>query len=522
MDSIAWFEWGIPGQHTNATSAQGVGSGATVVRVSEVITGLIPPAVYQFRVVMSNAMGTIYGAPARFTTGEKVAVWGSRLFGLDTVPRQLRPVVGLAAGYNHNLVIQSGGTVVAWGDNSYQQTNVPAGLGDIVAVAACSGHSLALGSSGTVVGWGRNDYGQGSVPPGVSNVIAIAAGAEHNLALIADGSVIAWGRNDSGQASVPLNTTNTVCIAAGKDFSVALKVDGTILSWGNAPAIPSGLTNAVAIAAGDSHILALMLNGSVAAWGSNTQGQTNVPTFALKNVFGIAKGVNHSLAITSDGGVVEWGNNDYGQAEPPQGLNHVVAASGGEHNSIALGGNVPPQVFSLTTNGPENRDLVIRCEASDPNGDSVSTRVTLLPRAGTLHQYSIDGRGSVMLYSNTIISDPAGRVIFVPSVDGSGSPYATFNFVANDGQVDSRPGAIIVNIAHTTIPVLNTGSRTLTLPFNFILTGDSNVAYGIWASTNLIDWSLLGPFTPLSNGWFFFSDADSTNLPFRFYRAKEQ
>lgn len=520
MDSVAWFEWGVPGQHTNATSPQPVGSGGTVVRISQQITGLVQPALYQFRAVMSNAIGTIYGAPSRFTTGEKVAVWGGGQFGLDSVPRSLGLAVGVAAGYNHDLVIQSGGTVVAWGDNSYQQTNVPAGLGNVVAVAAGNGQSLALASDRTVNAWGRNEFGQGSVPPGMSNVVAIAAGAEHDLALIADGSVMGWGRNDSGQASVPISVSNAVAIAAGKDFSVALKADGTVLSWGNAPLLPPGLTNVVAIAAGDSHILALRLDGSVAAWGSNIQGQTNVPLSALSNVFGIGKGVSHSLALTSDGAVVAWGNNDSGQALPPAGLNHVVAASGAEHNSITLGGNVPPQALSLVTNGPENRDLVIRCGATDPNGDAVSTRVSLLPTVGGLYQFSAGARGPAILSFNTLISDPSGRVIFVPFVNSFGSPYTTFSFVANDGQVDSKPGTIVVNVVPGIVPVLNVGPRATSAPFTFTLLADSNGTYGVWTSTNLMNWSLIGPFTPLSNGWFFFSDPDSTNQLFRFYKAQ--
>ncbi|HZR16349.1 MAG TPA: hypothetical protein VFE51_03400, partial [Verrucomicrobiae bacterium] len=520
MESVAWFEWGVPGQHTNATGSQAVGAGATVVRVSQQIAGLVQPAVYQFRVVMSSAMGTTYGAPARFTTGEKVAVWGSELFGLNSVPRKVGLAVGVAAGYTHNLAIQSGGTAVAWGDNSYQQTDVPVGLGNIVAVAAGNGHSLALTSGGAVVGWGRNDYGQANVPPGMSNAIAIAAGAEHNLALIADGSVVAWGRNDSGQAPVPVNVTNAVAIAAGGNFSVALRADGTILSWGNAPPTPSGLTNAVVVAAGDSHILALTLDGSVAAWGSNAEGQTNVPASALRNVLGIGRGVDHCLGITSDGGVVAWGNNDDGQGLPPAGLNHVVAASGTEHSSITLGGNVPPQAISQITNGPENRDLVIQCKAMDPNGDPVSTRVAQLPTLGTMYQYAAGTRGQPVLYSNTLISDPNGRVIFVPSVNGFGSPYSSFSFVANDGQVDSEPGTIVINVTPLVVPILNVGPQPASTPFTVTLSGDSNGTYGIWTSTNLLDWTPLGSFMALSNGWFFFSDPDATNRPLRFYRAK--
>jgi uncharacterized repeat protein (TIGR01451 family) len=521
MESVAWFEWGVPGQRTNVSSPQAVGSGGTVVRVGQPITGLVQPAVYQFRLIMSNAMGISYGAPARFTTGEKVAVWGSSSFGLDTVTRNLGLVVGVAAGYNHDLVVQSGGTVMVWGDNSNQQTNVPAGLVGICAVAGGNGQSLALTSGGTVIAWGRNDYGQATVPPGLSNVIAITAGAEHSVALLADGTVTGWGKNDYGQASAPASLSNTVAIAAGNDYSVGLQADGTIAVWGKAPPVPAGLTNVVAIAAGDSHVMALKLDGSVSAWGSNSQGQTNVPASAMSNVFGIGRGVDHSLAMTTDGEVVVWGNNDYGQSLAPTGLNHVVAVSGSEHNTMSLGGNVPPQPVTQNVTGLENQDLVIQCKSIDPNGDLLITRISSLPAVGSLYQYSGGARGAAILYVNTPISDSEGRVVFTSSANGFGIPYASFSFVSNDGQVDSKAGTIVVNIVAGNVPVLNVVRQTGSTPFTFMASGDSNGTYGVWASTNLLDWSLLGPLTPLSNGWFFFSDV-ATNRPYRFYKAKSQ
>ena len=522
MNSVAWFEWAVPGQHLNPTSAQVIGSGAGVVRITQKITGLVQPAVYQFRLVVSNASGTIYGAPNRFTTGEKVAVWGGSLFGLNSVPQQLGYVVGIAAGYGHNLALRPGGTVVAWGDNSYDETNLPSGLGNVVALAAGDGNSLALTSDGTVVGWGRNNYGQGSAPQGVSNVVAIAAGEEHDLALLVDGTVIGWGRNDYGQASIPAGLSNAVAIAAGQFQSVALKADGTVLEWGNAPQPPAALTNLVAVAAGDSHTLALSVAGSVSAWGSNSLGQTDIPASAFGNVLGIGRGVYHSFAITSDGGLVAWGDNDFGQALAPAGLNHVVAASGGVHNSIVLGGNVPPEAISQVTNGPANRDLVIICQTADVNGDPVTARIASLPAVGSLYQYLAGTRGSAILVNNTIINDPVGRVIFVPLVNGFGSPYAIFNFIANDGQIDSKPSAIVVNVAQTVVPVLSVSPWQPSSPFTLTLTADSNMLYAIWASTNLVDWSFVGPANPLSNGWFQFSDPGAAEWPLRFYKAKSQ
>ena len=93
----------------------------------------------------------------------------------------LTSVSGLAAGFQHSLVLKADGTVVAWGagkTNSglnphYGQAMVPDGLTNAVRLAAGFYHSLALKSDGTVAAWGAGTnytgvdphYGQAIVPP---------------------------------------------------------------------------------------------------------------------------------------------------------------------------------------------------------------------------------------------------------------------------------------------------------------------------------------------------------------------
>jgi trimeric autotransporter adhesin len=80
------------------------------------------------------------------------------------------------------------GAVVVWGGG----TPNPPGLSNVVGVAAGYDHDLALLGDGTVVAWGQDYDGQTNVPPSLSNVVAIAAGYYHNLALRRDGTVVAW------------------------------------------------------------------------------------------------------------------------------------------------------------------------------------------------------------------------------------------------------------------------------------------------------------------------------------------
>ncbi|NQX01971.1 putative Ig domain-containing protein, partial [bacterium] len=83
--------------------------------------------------------------------------------------------------------------VAAWGLNTNGQCNVPRNLGPVIAVAAGNYHTLALKQDGTVAAWGQNSSGQCDVPAGLRNVIAVAAGYAHSVALKQDGTVIAWG-----------------------------------------------------------------------------------------------------------------------------------------------------------------------------------------------------------------------------------------------------------------------------------------------------------------------------------------
>ena len=264
--------------------------------------------------------------------------WGNELAGEATAPAGLSNVIAIAAGYRHNLALQSDGTVYGWGINYAGQATPPAGLSNVVAISAGYFHSLALKLDGKVVAWGTNEFFLNNVPAGLSNVVAITHGMRHCLALQTNGLVVAWGSNTHGQINVPSDLTTVVEIAAGMSFSLALKADGTIVSWGKyynylsqqyEPIyVPPELSNVVAISAGSSFCLALISDGTVAAWGDNYYGQINVPA-GLSNVIAVSAGYFHSLALKSDGNLVAWGLNSYGETNVPVGLSNVVAIAAG-------------------------------------------------------------------------------------------------------------------------------------------------------------------------------------------------
>jgi alpha-tubulin suppressor-like RCC1 family protein len=191
------------------------------------------------------------------------------------IPQQVPNIydaIGIAAGFNHTLVLLSTGRVMSFGDNSYGQlgrridglsSSTPyfiEGIEGIVQVGAGSAMSYALTSSGNLYAFGANDEGQlglgtmdedAHVDPIMVNlggVKQIAATNRTALAMMRDGSVMTWGQNHKGQAGVnvpsdqifvPTGVTTTsgplsdVVSVFGDGFvSGALTSDGRVFMWG--------------------------------------------------------------------------------------------------------------------------------------------------------------------------------------------------------------------------------------------------------------------------------------------------
>jgi uncharacterized repeat protein (TIGR01451 family) len=517
LPSTAWFEWGLRGIYDHATAPATIGAGGAVIRISSALTGLVPGTVYQCRLVASNGAGVAYGQMIHFTTGHKISGWGDNASGQTSIPPGLSNVVALAAGRYHDLCLRSDGTVVAWGGDSYGQTNVPAGLANVVAVAAGDALSVALRADGTVAAWGQSYVGATNVPGGLNGVVSVAAGSGGILALKSNGTLVAWG-NWSGPSA---GLSNVVAIAAGYTHYLAVKAGGTVASWGDNGSgqtnVPTGLSGVVAVAGGYAHSLALRADGTVAAWGENTNGQCDVPG-DLTNAVAVAAGYRHSLALKRDGTVVAWGLGSSGQTVVPSGVHDVSLIAGGVTHSLADGGNLPPRSISNTVSGLANHDLVISLAGKDPNGDVLSYRVSALPPAGTLYQYSNGTRGAAIRDTVSAVADQSGRLVFAPAMNAYGSPYTSLSFVANDGETDSSPAAVVVSISPPTNPTFTSFGFGTNGSYALAFNGDSNTTYCVWASTNFLTWEYLGTAARAGSGAFSFSDASANAFPRRFYR----
>jgi hypothetical protein len=529
LPTTAWFEWGSDANYNQATSPVDVGSGGKVVRVTATVNGLSLGGIYHYRLVAINASGVTYGPDHQFTTGSRISTWGDFTYGHLPLPGGLTNVVAIGCGHTHGLAIRNDGTVAAWMSYAASvvgQTNVPAGLTNALAVAGGWVHSLALRQDGTVAAWGRyfdngNDIEAVFVPAGLSNVIAIAGGDEHSVALKSDGTVTVWGVNSHGQLNVPANVTNVVAIAAGSTHTLALKADGTVVAWGTSVGgdmtPPQGLSNVVAIATEGWHNLALRANGTVVAWGSTQFGQSAVPSL-LNNVVAIADGFEHCLALEGNGVLVAWGTSAYVTNLPTLPVNPVAIASGDFLSVVIAPVNLPPVAFSTHATGLANNDLVVSMNGWDPNGDALNFRNASLPANGALYQFTTNGRGMSISGTNTLITDPLGRVIFAPAPDSFGVPYASFSYVSDDGEYESMPVVLTLNVI--TRPAIQSAGFSSGVGSGLVLNfaGISNVTYQMLGSTDLKNWSLLGNASQPSLGQFRYLDVSAANIPQRFYQ----
>ncbi len=171
--------------------------------------------------------------------------------------------------------------------------------------------------------------------------------------------------------------------------------------------------------------------------------------------------------------------------------------------------------------GYPNKDVLITLQSSDGDNDPVTHRIRTVPTAGTLYQFLGGARGAAIVLPGTSVSDLLGRLIFAPEANQSGSPHAAFDFMASDGFGFSAPANVTANIILPSAPVLDLPASGVTnnQAFRLAFTGATNVAYRVWASTNLMNWELLGPATTSAPGQFLFLDLTATNWPQRFYRA---
>jgi len=153
----------------------------------------------------------------------------------------------------------------------------------------------------------------------------------------------------------------------------------------------------------------------------------------------IASGDRHYLALQNDGSVGSHGVSvTTARRTFRQACGNVVANHSATSSCLALAPNAPPQSPASDHHGNDDRIASCRRRASTQRRCRCSSSDVLAGCWGALSVHP-GGRGEAITMTETLVSDPQGRVIFAPAPDEFGVPYTSFSVVANDGQYDSTP-----------------------------------------------------------------------------------
>ncbi|XP_034407807.1 alsin isoform X2 [Cyclopterus lumpus] len=196
------------------------------------------------------------------------------------------------------------GLLHTWKGYSYSVTPERLLLpGPVLQVALGTRHGVLLVEGGQVYSFGQLTWRQSQVLElakpilesalGGQRVVAVAAGSFHSGAVTEDGGVHMWGDNASGQCG--LSGLSTV-------------PNPTPVALVDADSTPPQTVPVLELACGEQHTLALSAQREVWAWGSGSQLGLNVAVFPVwkpqkvehlagRYVLQVACGASHSLAL---------------------------------------------------------------------------------------------------------------------------------------------------------------------------------------------------------------------------------
>ncbi|XP_036946531.1 alsin [Acanthopagrus latus] len=199
--------------------------------------------------------------------GERGLLHTWRGYSYSVTPERLllpRPVLQVALGTRHGVLLVEGGQVYSFGESPWKQSQVP----------EPEKPTLESALSG-------------------QRVVTIAAGSFHSGAVTEDGGVHMWGDNSSGQCGLSGLTT------VPNPTPVALMDSDTS---------PPQTVPVLELACGEQHTLALAAQREVWSWGSGSQLGLNATVFPVwkpqkvehlagRYVIQVACGASHSLAL---------------------------------------------------------------------------------------------------------------------------------------------------------------------------------------------------------------------------------
>ncbi len=294
-------------------------------------------------------------------------------------------VVAVDAAVNHSMILDRYGVVSVFGGNydghlgpygdpiSAPTPLEANGLGPVVAIATGNRHHLLLDAYGDVWSFGEGENGKlGNDSPndrdyperitGYASIdaVAIAAGANHSLVLDSSGDVWSFGQNDEGQLGLGHTDDGylpqkidlpepIVAIEAGGAFSLALDASGNLWGFGDHKDLQLGL-----------------------GYGNLIE-TSPVKIDHLQGVTHIAAGADHSLARTADGGVWSFGASSAGELgsaqtgdwrEYPERV--LLSPTHGYLNTLGYESLESPLSLSKTYVEDTNLTVIVKDSSGDP------------------------------------------------------------------------------------------------------------------------------------------------------------
>ena len=158
---------------------------------------------------------------------------------------------------------------------------------------------------------------------------------------------------------------------------------------------------------------------------NNTLASANGLTYTSDTGFA---GLTDTLALATDDG----GNTGSGGAQV-------------DAKNVTILFNTPPVATDQTVTTDEDTEKTVTLAGTDADADPLTFKITGLPATGKLHE-GTSSAGTEITTGALPYTLPADKVTYVPPADQNGLALETFQFKANDGNVDSAAGTVTVDV----------------------------------------------------------------------------
>ena len=551
-----YFRYGLTTNYGSQTIAQNIGNGAAPVPVSSTVSGLLPSALYHFRIFASNSLAIFNGQDRTFSTvsplaGKALSFNGSnsyvRLPVMDfsssnklTLEAWIKPS-DITTPLNSTIICQqafsttdwllgfeSHGNILAFGlrtGNFYQELQAPFSPGD---VADGNWHHVAATYDGAI----KRLYFDG--------VLIASAGQSGNVAFTATNDSIGaayngvsgssffngqidevriWGAaRSSGEISQNFNRSLTGAEAGLAAYYRFDEGAGTTANDSTPNGRTGVLINAPAWVISTVPLLPLqvVITGFSPAVGLQGTSVTITGTNLLTTTSVLFNGVSASFTTNS--------NFALSATVPAGATTGPITVANGAGSSVSTNAfivdNAAPSI-SITT--PANATFVtnlsiLRALATDSAGGSgVSSVSFYIQRESDFNFWTGTGWGQPTALAAVLSGGQWVRNSGLPSganlTDGAYTIYATAYDNAGNSSIVNI--GVTVNRAGAIIPIHRLANGHMQLDF----AGIPGRTYRIQASTNLSAWSDIGSVTVDSSGTLQFEDANAAAFSTRFYRT---